>query len=275
MRSAFITLLVAWQALACSQQPRLLEIATTTSVVNSGLLDFILPKFDDDVRVHAAGSGRALAMLSDQTVDLVISHAPDSEARSLTEHPDWTYQKIAYNQFVVLGPPSDPAGVRGAPSAVDAFKRIAAHNAVFVSRGDQSGTHEREMALWRQSRIDPTKERVLTSGGSMATTLRQADQQSAYTLSDEATWWQLQGSLRLEPLLTHDSALLNSYAVIHPSKSARATAFARWLADGKGREHIAAFRASGRQPFLLWPADCARDSPRALPCSDFAETRGR
>ena len=270
-----ILLLVALQAFACSAKPRALEIATTTSVVNSGLLDSMLRNFDDQIRVHAAGSGRAFAMLSDQTVELVISHAPESEARSLAEHPNWKYQKIAYNQFVVLGPPSDPADVRGAASAVDAFRRIAAHNAVFISRGDQSGTHEREIALWGQSQVDPTKERVLISGGSMATTLRQADQQSAYTLSDEATWWQLQASLHLEPLLTNDSALLNSYAVIYPSGSARATAFARWLADGKGREHIAAFRASGRQPFILWPADCPRDNPRALPCNDFAETRGR
>ncbi len=121
----------------------------------------------------------------------MISHAPDSEAHSLAEPRDWKYQKIAYNQFVVLGPPSDPAGVRGAANAVDAFRRIAAHGAAFISRGDQSGTHEREMALWRQSQMDSTKERVLTSGASMATTLRLADQQSAYTLSDEATWWQL------------------------------------------------------------------------------------
>lgn len=267
MRIALVTLLVALQALACSGQQRPLAIATTTSVVNSGLLDFILRNFDDEVRVHAAGSGRALAMLSDRTVDLVISHAPDSETRSLAEHPDWTYQKIAYDQFVILGPASDPADVRGAGSAVDAFRRIAAHNASFVSRGDQSGTHEREMALWRQAEIDPTKERVLTGGGSMATILRQADQQSAYTLSDEATWWQLQSSLHLEPLLTNDAALLNSYAVIHSLDSTRATALARWLSDGEGREQIAAFRVAGRQPFNLWPLNCPRDKPSALPCS--------
>ncbi len=167
-----ILLLVALQAFACLAKPRPLDIATTTSVVNSGLLDSILRNFDDQIRVHAAGSGRALAMLSDGTVDLVISHAPDSEAHSLAEHRDWKYQKIAYNQFVVLGPLSDPAGVRSAANAVDAFQRIAAHKAAFVSRGDQSGTHEREMALWRQSQIASTKERVLTSGASMATTLR-------------------------------------------------------------------------------------------------------
>lgn len=267
MKSAVITVLVALLALSCSPQSRPLEIATTSSVVNSGLLDFILRNFEDPVRVHAAGSGRALAMLSDQVVGLVISHAPESEARSLAEHPDWDYQKIAYNQFIVLGPRSDPADVRGAVDAADAFKRIAVHGALFVSRGDQSGTHEREMALWRQSDIDPTKERVLIGGGSMATTLRQANELAAYTLSDEATWWQLQPSLTLEELLTNDVALLNTYAVIHPRRSSRATAFARWLAEGKGRESIAAFRGAGKQPFNLWPQNCARDKPAALPCN--------
>jgi tungstate transport system substrate-binding protein len=270
-----ILLLVVVQGFACSLNPPPLEVATTTSVVNSGLLDFILPHFDHAVRVHAAGSGRALAMLADQTVDLVISHAPDSEARSLAAHPGWDYQKIAFNQFVVLGPRSDPADVRSAAGAVDAFRRIAAHDATFVSRGDQSGTHEREMALWHQAQVDPAKEPVLTSGGSMAVTLRQADQQSAYTLSDEATWWQLQPSLQLEPLLTNDSALLNSYAVIHSKASSQATILAQWLTEGKGRELIASFRASGRQVFVLWPAGCPRDHPQALPCNDLAKTGGR
>ena len=266
-RSASVLLLIASHTLACSTpEGRPLEIATTTSVVNSGLLDFVLRGFDHPVRVHAAGSGRSLAMLSDQIVDLVISHAPQSEAQSLADHPDWRYKKIAYNRFVILGPPSDPAAVRHATDAVDAFRRIAAHDAVFVSRGDQSGTHEREMTLWSDARIDPDNERVLTSGGGMATTLRQADARLAYTLSDEATWWQLQPSLHLEALFAEDAALLNSYAVIYPSASAAAADLADWLVGGPGRERIAAFRAAGRQPFALWPHNCPGDTPLSAPC---------
>lgn len=268
MRTAFLVLLMASHTLACATpEERPLEIATTTSVVNSGLLDFVLRSFEHPVRVHAAGSGRSLTMLSDQIVDLVISHAPESEARSLVDHPDWRYKKIAYNHFVILGPPSDPADVRHAADGVDAFRRIAAHDAIFVSRGDQSGTHEREMSLWHEARVDRDSERILTSGGGMATTLRQADARSAYTLSDEATWWQLQPSLNLQALVTADASLLNTYAVIYPSSSIAAAALANWLAGGKGRERIAASRVAGRQPFALWPLNCPGHAPLAVPCS--------
>lgn len=242
-------------------------MATTTSVVNSGLIDFVLRSFEHPVRVHAAGSGRSLAMLSDQIVDLVISHAPESEARSLADHPGWRYQKIAYNHFVILGPPSDPAGIRHATDAVDAFRKIAAHDVVFVSRGDQSGTHEREMTLWADAQVDRDTARILSGGGGMATTLRQADARSAYTLSDEATWWQLQPSLNLQALVTADASLLNTYAVIYPSSSIAAAALANWLAEGKGRERIAAFRVAGRQTFALWPLNCPGHTPLAVPCS--------
>ena len=267
MRLAIAVVVAMAQAIGCSRGPeRPLEIATTTSVVNSGLLEFVLPAFGQPVRVHAAGSGRALAMLADEIVDLVISHAPDTEERMLAAHAGWRYQKFAYNRFVILGPSSDPAGIRTADSAIDAFRRIAARDAAFVSRGDQSGTHERESALWRQAGIDPTKQRVLTSGSGMASTLRQASELSAYTLSDEATWWQLQSSLQLEPLLQDDAVLMNTYAVIYPSNSEQAETLADWLAQGPGRERIAAFRTSGRQPFLLWPQNCPGEAPQARVC---------
>lgn len=267
MRRAWTVLVVAAWSLACAApEPRPLEIATTTSVVNSGLLDFVLRAFNEPVRVHAAGSGRSLAMLSDQIVDLVISHAPESEERSLAAHPDWRYQKIAYNHFLIVGPRSDPADVRNAADAIDGFRRIAAHDAAFVSRGDQSGTHEREISLWSGAQVGSSADHVLVSGGSMAATLRQADARVAYTLSDEATWWQLESSLHLEALLTKDAALLNSYSVVYPAGSARAAELATWLAQGAGRDRIGNFKVAGRQPFALWPENCQRDKPSALPC---------
>jgi tungstate transport system substrate-binding protein len=141
--------------LTCARAAPSLDIATTTSVVNSGLLESILPTYSDArVRVHAAGSGRSLAMLEDRTVALVISHAPIAEQEYLARHPEWRYQKLATNRFILVGPDADPAGVRRAAAAKDAFARIAASPAVFISRGDGSGTHERETALfdhqWRQ-----------------------------------------------------------------------------------------------------------------------------
>src|ERR671911_1581246 len=133
-----------------------LDIATTTSVQNSGLLDSLLPHFAPaQVRVHAAGSGRSLEMLADGVVDLVISHAPETETRYLATHADWRYRKLASNWFVIVGPKDDPARVRDAADALDAFRRIAAAPVPFVSRGDESGTHEREQGFWRSAGVAP------------------------------------------------------------------------------------------------------------------------
>ena len=252
---------------ACSAPPASIDIATTTSVQNSGLLESVLPHFPDaTVRVHAAGSGRALAMLSDGIVDLVISHAPETEARALAEHPGWAYRKIAYNRFVLVGPPSDPAGVRGSKDVADAFPRIASQRAVFVSRGDESGTHERERALWAAAGVRPEDAQLQVSGQGMAVTLRQASEQGAYTLADQATFWQLERQIELVPVVEADPLLLNTYAVVHPETVYAATRLATWLAEGDGRARVATFRVQGRIAFTVWPSECPGDTPAALPC---------
>jgi tungstate transport system substrate-binding protein len=262
-----VTFLASVLLLACSRPPESLDIATTTSVQNSGLLEALLPHVPDvAVRVHAAGSGRALAMLSDGVVDLVISHAPEAEARALSEHPTWTYRKIAYNRFVVVGPPDDPARVRQARGVVDGFRRISAARAIFVSRGDESGTHERERSLWSAAGVQPDQAQLRVSGQGMAVTLRQADEQHGYTLADEATFWQLERQIELVPVLEADPRLLNTYAVVYPSSGGTAERFATWLAHGDGRTRIASFRVQGRVAFTTWPAGCPDDVPGALPC---------
>jgi tungstate transport system substrate-binding protein len=244
-----------------------LDVATTTSVQNSGLLEALLPAFTAaTVRVHAAGSGRSLKMLEDGAAALVISHAPAAEADYLARHADWKYQKLAYNRFVIVGPSTDPATVSSAPDAATAFKRIADANAVFVSRGDQSGTHEREQLLWKLAAVTPSADRLLISGAGMAQALRHTDEKQGYTLSDEATFWQLQRSLSLAQLFDRDPRLLNTYAVIYPSSNAPAARFATWLVDGDGRGRIAQFRIQGRPAFSVWPPNCPAEEPRALPC---------
>jgi tungstate transport system substrate-binding protein len=255
---------------ACANQaslPRTLDIATTTSVQNSGLLEALLPHFTDaDVRVHAAGSGRALEMLSDGIVDLVISHAPETEARYLTDHRDWSYQKLAFNRFVIVGPPADPAHVKDAGGVLDAFRRIAKAPVDFVSRGDGSGTHEREQTLWRLAGAAPAAGRVLVSGRSMAITLRQAHEKQAYTLSDEATFWQLQRQLDLVVVSEGDDLLLNTYAVIHPRDGQIAALFAEWLTRGDGRARIESHLIEGRVAFHVWPLSCPGNTPASQPC---------
>ena len=251
------------------QRPRPLDIATTTSVQNSGLLEALLPHFDAaTVRVHAAGSGRALEMLKDRVVDLVISHAPEAEARYLAAHPGWTYRKLAFNRFILVGPPADPASVRSTNDVLDAFQRIAQSSADFVSRGDGSGTHEREQMLWKQAGAAPSTGRLLVSGQSMAITLRQAHEKRAYTLTDEATFWQFQKQLDLAVVSEGDALLLNTYAVIYPRDpdADAAARFTEWLTRGEGRRRIGDHRIEGRVAFQVWPEGCPDTRPDALPC---------
>ena len=266
---------LAASLLACSRgEPPILDLATTTSVQNSGLLEDLLPHFAGArVRVHAAGSGRSLDMLHDGIVDAVISHAPEAEADYLVTHPDWSYRKIAFNRFVIVGPKSDAARVRDASHALDALRRIADAPVTFISRGDGSGTHERERALWTAAGAMPPPERYLVSGRSMAITLRHADERQGYTLSDQATFWQFEQDLDLTVLLDEDPLLLNTYAVVHPGGNETARLFADWLSRGDGRERIGAYRVQGRLAFALWPTGCADAEPKALPCLDAAGNR--
>lgn len=256
---------------ACVDRPatlRTLDIATTTSVQNSGLLEALLPHFTDStVRVHAAGSGRALEMLKDDIVDLVISHAPDTEARYLADHPRWVYQKLAFNRFVLVGPRADPAHVKEAKDVLDAFRRIATTPTHFISRGDSSGTHEREQNLWKLAGVMPALGQLFTSGQGMANTLRQADEKQAYTLSDEATFWQLQRQLELVVVSEGDDRLLNTYAVIHPRDTRTAASFADWLTRGEGRRRIESYLIEGRVAFHVWPDACPGNVPAAMPCA--------
>lgn len=271
---AHLTIAIAllWVATSCARTPadRTIDIATTTSVQNSGLMAHLLPIFEQatgvTVRVHAAGSGRALQMLADGAVDAVISHAPEMEQRLLPQHPDWSYRKIAHNWFVVAGPAADPAGVRTAADVAGAFQRIADSGEKFVSRGDESGTHERERMLWRAAGRRPSTERLIVSGAGMAQALRQANEIRAYLLTDASTFWQLAPVIDLQILFENDRRLMNTYAVIHPGAPADAVTFADWLASAGGAAAIGSFLIDGKQAFEAWPAGCAGRQPSDLPC---------
>lgn len=253
-------LLVVAASQACTNRTESasLDIATTTSVQNSGLLAALLPAYraqsGTDVRVHAAGSGRALQMMSEGLVRLVISHAPEAEIRALGAHPEWDKQTLAHNWFVVVGPAADPAVVRQATNAADAFRRIAQSGASFVSRGDNSGTHERELSLWDEAGVRPPENRRVISGRGMAQALRHADELQGYTLSDEATFRQVAPALELELLFAGDDRLLNTYSVIYSRADQDARELAEWLVRGEGHRRIDAFRADGYRVFTTSPA---------------------
>jgi tungstate transport system substrate-binding protein len=266
----YLLLLVAPLAVACSAAPQpALVLATTTSVVNSGLLDVLAAEYRRDRRVilraHPVGSGRALAMLADSAADVVISHAPEAEAQALAQHPGWAYAKLMFNDFVVVGPSTDPAHVKTAVTAEDAFRRIAASGARFISRGDSSGTHERERLLWRIAGAAPAPKNVVIAGQSMAATLRIADQTMAYTLTDRATFAQNASSVALRVLFEGGPRLLNTYSVIYDARTANARQLAEWLITGRGRDVIGGYRIGGVPVFTAWPRGRRGDDPAALP----------
>lgn len=273
-RALALLLLVAVAGCDAPRTPRQLVLATTTSVGNSGLLDVLLSAFQQQrgfaVRSHLIGSGLALRMLQTGDADVAITHAPEAEASALREHPGWRYRKIMFNDFVLVGPPADPSGVRGAASADIAMRRIATSNARFLSRGDRSGTHEREEQLWRLAGAQPSGERLVVAGAGMGTTLRIASETGAYTLTDRATLAQHVETLRLVIVFEGGPLLLNTYAVtVDPSgpRAQDAQAFFDWVSDGQGRRVIEQYRIRDVLAFFPWPEGAARDDPYALPRS--------
>ena len=195
-------------------------LATTTSTRDAGLLDSLLPVFERQtgytVKVIAVGSGQALEMGRRGDADVVLSHAPEAE-RVLVDSSYFVRRRLVmHNDFLVVGPPGDPAGLRGMSDAVAAFRLIAAHGrgTSFVSRGDQSGTHKMEQKLWKLAGNDPAGSWYIESGHGMGETLQMADEKRAYTITDRATYLAWRDKLQLVPMVEGDSLLYNVYHVL-------------------------------------------------------------
>ena len=233
-------------------------LATTTSTQDTGLLDSLLPPFERTsgfrVKVIAVGSGHALAMGKRGDADVVLSHAPAEEIALLAAGYFSSRRRLMHNDFLLVGPADDPAGVAGS-GAVAAFARLAARGAGFVSRGDRSGTHQMELALWRLAGIDPPGRgtRFTEAGQGMGSTLQVAEQRLAYTLTDRATYLVWRPRLSLVPHVAGDSLLANVYHVLEVSaannrrvNAAGARELAAYLGSAEARARIAAF---GRERF--------------------------
>lgn len=272
MRGRLLAVALLGVAAACGSQQHSLTLATTTSVANSGLLDAILPVYEQETRIsvrsHLVGSGRALALLAADQADVAITHAPAAEEAALREHPTWRYTKFMFNDFVIAGPSSDPARIREARGAVAAIQKIVAAGVRFISRGDGSGTHERELALWKQAGGAPQGTLLVAAGAGMGATLRIASEMEAYTLTDRATF--LQQKVSLSILFENDPLLINSYAVSFDSARAsarQAEQFASWLSDGAGLRLVEQFRVGTERvvAFMPWPPGRSRSRPSDLP----------
>jgi tungstate transport system substrate-binding protein len=223
MRARLAALLAAAIPAVVSAQHGDIILATTTSTRDAGLLDSLLPLFERQtgyhVKVIAIGSGQALEMGRRGDADVVLAHAPEAE-RALTDSGYFVCRRLVmHNEFLIVGPPQDPAGVRGLSDAVTAFKRIAERRAPFVSRGDKSGTHQRELSLWQKGRISlpPPGGWYIESGQGMGATLQLASEKSAYTLTDDATYLTWQAKITLGVMTQGDSLLYNVYHVLEPN----------------------------------------------------------
>ncbi len=217
-------------ATAAGAQSRVVILATTTSTQDAGLLDVLVPAFERrtgyTVKTIAVGTGQALALAARGEADVALAHAPELERKYVAEGRLANRRLVMVNDFVLVGPEADPAKIEGEKSAVAAFKRIAAAGARFVSRGDKSGTHTLELALWRRAGVEPAAPWYIESGQGMGATLGLADDRRAYTLSDRATLLAFGRRLALKLMVEGDRALLNVYAVleVNPANGPRVNA---------------------------------------------------
>jgi tungstate transport system substrate-binding protein len=232
-------------------------LATTTSTRDSGLLDVLLPVFEKKtgyvVKTVAVGTGKALAMGKRGDADVLMTHAPEAEKPLVQD--GWLTQRVEfmYNDFVIVGPAADPARVAVAANAAEALDRVAKGTALFVSRGDNSGTHNKERSLWKSGGKAPAGDWYLESGQGMGATLRIASEKQAYTLTDRATYLHLQKTLSLKILLEGDPVLMNIYSVmlVNPARHAKvndkgAARFHDWLL---GTEAADLIRNYGKDQF--------------------------
>ncbi|MGE5259366.1 MAG: substrate-binding domain-containing protein [Actinomycetota bacterium] len=257
-------LLVAAPPLGRAADDNFIIVQSTTSTQNSGLFDYILPKFTEktgiEVRVVAVGTGQALKNAMNGDGDVVFVHSKPDEEKFVAEGWGLNRHDVMYNDFIIVGPVSDPAGIAGLKDAKEAFKKIAAAKALFASRGDDSGTNIEEMRLWKAAGIDAKSasgDWYLETGSGMGATLNTAVGKQAYTLTDRGTWLSFANKGDLKVLVEGDANLFNQYGVIlvnpakHPNvKAKEGQAFIDWLISKEGQDAIAGYKIDGQQLFF-------------------------
>lgn len=253
--------LAAGIAAPAGAQEDFITVASTTSTVNSGLFDAILPAFTEatgiEVRVLSQGTGQALDTGRRGDADVVFVHARAAEEAFVAEGHGVARFPVMYNDFVLVGPQDDPAGVARSADAPAALAAIAGAEAPFASRGDDSGTHQAELALWEAAGVEPEGSWYRETGQGMGATLNIAAELPAYALTDRGTWIAFENKRDLVVAVEGDRRLFNQYGVIlvdpqrHPSVKADAgQAFIDWLTSDAGQQAIAGYRLDGQQLFF-------------------------
>ncbi|MCG7974784.1 MAG: substrate-binding domain-containing protein [Candidatus Thiodiazotropha taylori] len=254
-----MTLLIPFTT-AHADANKIIRLATTTSTDNSGLLNELLPKFQADtgynVHVIAVGTGKALRMGRDGDVDVVLVHARSAEDQFVAQGHGEKRFGVMYNDFVIVGPQTDPAGLSKAKDATTALQLIAEHQAIFVSRGDDSGTHKKELGLWKKATVDPQGQWYREAGQGMGKVLQIAAEMDAYTLTDRGTWLAYEKKSPLKIGFEGDPLLFNPYGIIavnpqrYPDTNHRgAQALIQWLISPEGQERINNFRIGSNRLF--------------------------
>ena len=258
IRFLFVLLLVAAPSFA---NPGRILVQSTTSTENSGLYAYLLPIFEKqtgyDVQVVAVGTGQAIRNAENGDADVLLVHARAREDAFVAAGHGLARRDLMYNDFILVGPAHDPAGVKSARNIGDALQRIAGTGSLFVSRGDDSGTHTREQSLWSTTGIDPSGPWYRETGSGMGATIRMAVEIGGYTLSDRATWLSFGAKSDTQIVFEGDPALFNQYGIIvlnperHPHVNLDgAQAFSAWLLGPEGQAAIASFRVNGEKLFV-------------------------
>jgi tungstate transport system substrate-binding protein len=256
----FSAVLLFSVSLGASATENIIRLATTTSTYNSGLLDKLLPVFEQKygVKVHviAVGTGKALRMGREGDVDLVMTHAPSAEKAFIDQGFGIEAKSVMYNDFVVVGPANDPAKIKDGLDVEQALRSIAASKSQFISRGDDSGTHKKELALWKAAGVMPNFDGYKQIGQGMGKVLQVSDELQGYTMTDRGTWLAYQARLNLELMVAGDKRLFNPYQVmlVNPARykglnTDGARALAQWLVSAQGQQMVNDFRINGEVLF--------------------------
>ena len=242
-----------------------IKMASTTSTQNSGLFDYLLPLFEKKtgikIDVVAVGTGASIEIGKRGDADVVFVHAKEQELKAVEEGFFVNRHDVMYNDFVIIGPAADPAKIKGMKAASDALKAIAGSGASFVSRGDKSGTHTKELSLWKKAGMEPAGQKwYLEVGQGMEKTQRIADERKAYTLTDRGTWLATKekDKLDLVIVLEGDPILFNQYGVmaVNPEmhghvKYKEAMEFVNWIISKEGQDAVAAFKDKNGKPLFV------------------------
>ena len=259
-----VLLLLVGLSTSATANNNFIIVQSTTSTQNSGLFDYILPRFrethDFDVRVVAVGTGQAIKNASNGDGDVLFVHAKAAEEKFVADGNGLRRADVMYNDFVVVGPPSDPAAVTGMTDAVEALATIAKREALFVSRGDNSGTHMAELRLWAETGVDTQAESggwYRETGSGMGATLNTGTEMGAYIMTDRATWIAFGNKGNYQIVVEGDKRLFNQYGITlvnvnkHSNvKAALGQTFIDWVLSDEGQTAIASYKVDGQQLFF-------------------------